>query len=87
MHVTTLETIGHLDFEPETPCEYSRHAQKPSHAADLLIRSTCIACSDAVVLGICLNVWHQARRRELICRDCGAVMTRDEAWKVLEVLS
>jgi len=87
MRLTTLETIGHLDFEPETPCEHSQHADMESHPADLLIRARCPDCPHHKVFGMCLERWTYAGVHGIYCRDCGWTGVREQYWKILEVLS
>jgi hypothetical protein len=85
--VTTLETIEHLDFEPETPCEHSAHAGITAHPADLLIRVKCPNCPRATVLGVCFEMWAWAGDSGILCRFCHWRGPRDAYWTVLEVLS
>jgi hypothetical protein len=87
LHVTTLETIGHLDFEPETPCEHSQHSDLPSHRADLLVRVTLPCCgAPGAVIAICLAVWNLCGSG-MRCKHCHHTAPRDFFWTVLEVLS
>jgi hypothetical protein len=84
--ITTLETIEHLDFEPETPCEHSSH-DGMSHKADLLVRVTMGCCgAQTRVIGICFSVWHEMATG-LRCTFCGHEDSREFFWRVVEVLS
>lgn len=85
--VTTAETIAHLDFNPEIPCEHSAHGRHPNHdgPARFLIESHCPGCGDVDRFYLCEPGWKNAKT--LSCADCGGgSFPRDECWRIVSVL-
>jgi hypothetical protein len=73
-----LDTIEHLDFEHEIPCEYPEHERFGEGSADWAIRfkGTPCGCSGVMTRMICDPCWCYMLRKHhgmVRCRHCLAL--------------
>jgi hypothetical protein len=85
--ITELETIEHLDFQPELPCEHSNHeyGHVPHRPAAYLIWGHTSCCGQNREFLLCERGW-QLGGRGVMCSRCGAVYPREQVWTILKVL-
>ena len=85
----SLTAIEHLDFEPERECEHPQHPlgemghSGPAWALVEVIH-LCASPSRTFVY-VCRGGW-DAGARGTHCQRCGENLTRDQSWRIVQVL-
>jgi len=85
----SLTAIEHLDFEPERECEHPQHPlgemghSGPAWALVEVIH-LCASPSRTFVY-VCRGGW-DAGARGTHCQGCGENLTRDQSWRIVQVL-
>jgi hypothetical protein len=84
-HVTVLETIEHLDFAFEPPCEHSNHGVAPWHSGPAaLVVMTFQHCSGVIgQVALCESAWNYAATAGIHCSGCKTLLPREHAWRFL----
>ena len=86
----SLTAIAHLDFEPERECEHPQHPlgemghSGPAWALVEVIH-LCASPSRTLVY-VCRGGWDEAGARGTHCQGCGENLTRDQSWRIVQVL-
>ena len=86
----SLTAIEHLDFEPERECEHPQHPlgemghSGPAWALVEVIH-LCASPSRTLVY-VCRGGWDDAGARGTHCQGCGENLTRDQSWRIVQVL-
>ena len=86
----SLTAIEHLDFEPERECEHPQHPlgemghSGPAWALVEVIH-LCASPSRTLVY-VCRGGWDEAGARGTHCQRCGENLTRDQSWRIVQVL-
>ena len=86
----SLTAIEHLDFEPERECEHPQHPlgemghSGPAWALVEVIH-LCASPSRTLVY-VCRGGWDEAGARGTYCQGCGENLTRDQSWRIVQVL-
>ena len=86
----SLTAIEHLDFEPERECEHPQHPlgemghSGPAWALVEVIH-LCASPSRTLVY-VCRGGWDEAGARGTHCQGCGENLTRDQSWRIVQVL-
>ena len=86
----SLTAIAHLDFEPERECEHPQHPlgemghSGPAWALVEVIH-LCASPSRTLVY-VCRGGWDDAGARGTHCQGCGENLTRDQSWRIVQVL-
>ena len=86
----SLTAIEHLDFEPERECEHPQHPlgemghSGPAWALVEVIH-LCASPSRTLVY-VCRGGWDDAGARGTCCQGCGENLTRDQSWRIVQVL-
>ena len=86
----SLTAIEHLDFEPERECEHPQHPlgemghSGPAWALVEVIH-LCASPSRTLVY-VCRGGWDDAGARGTCCQRCGENLTRDQSWRIVQVL-
>lgn len=86
----SLTAIEHLDFEPERECEHPQHPlgemghSGPAWALVEVIH-LCASPSRTFVY-VCRGGWDEAGARGTHCQQCGENLTRDQSWRIVQVL-
>ena len=86
----SLTAIAHLDFEPERECEHPQHPlgemghSGPAWALVEVIH-LCASPSRTLVY-VCRGGWDGAGARGTHCQGCGENLTRDQSWRIVQVL-
>ena len=86
----SLAAIEHLDFEPERECEHPQHPlgemghSGPAWALVEVIH-LCASPSRTLVY-VCRGGWDEAGARGTHCQRCGENLTRDQSWRIVQVL-
>lgn len=86
----SLTAIAHLDFEPERECEHPQHPlgemghSGPAWALVEVIH-LCASPSRTLVY-VCRGGWDEAGARGTYCQGCGENLTRDQSWRIVQVL-
>lgn len=85
----SLTAIEHLDFEPERECEHPQHPLGMGHSgpawALVEVIHLCASPSRTLVY-ICRGGWDGAGARGTRCQRCGENLTRDQSWRIVQVL-
>ena len=86
----SLTAIAHLDFEAERECEHPQHPlgemghSGPAWALVEVIH-LCASPSRTFVY-VCRGGWDAAGARGTHCQQCGENLTRDQSWRIVQVL-
>jgi hypothetical protein len=86
----SLTAIAHLDFEPERECEHPQHPlgeMGHSGPAWALVEVIHLCASPSrTLVWVCRGGWDEAGARGTHCQQCGENLTRDQSWRIVQVL-